>query len=92
MENIKKFEKYKMDIEGGEIAEEYVKYIVSKYIDSYEDTTLEEVYVDLVKRDDLDETQADIIRHELLSYTASLYNEAKKVRNILTINAEKYNL
>jgi hypothetical protein len=91
MENIKKFEKYTIDIDLGEIGEEYAKYIISKFIDS-DDITLEKVYADLINRDDLDDSQAYIIKNEILVYLSYLINEAKKIRDILTINAEKYNL
>lgn len=92
MKDIKRFEKYKMDIDQGDLGEEYAKYVVSKYIDSPDNITLEKVYADLVNKDNLDESQAYIIKNEILVYISYLLNEAKKIRDILTINAEKYNL
>lgn len=45
---IKKFEKYNIDIENGDIPEEYAKLIISAYIDKdLDDISLEDVFADI---------------------------------------------
>lgn len=92
MKNIKKFEEYKIDVEGDDIAIEYVKYIISQYCDRKNDESLESVYADVIKGDDLDEDQAYIIKNELQDYLYNLYEEAEKIRKIIEIDANKYNI
>ena len=55
MKSIKKFEEYELDVDGGEIAEEYAKVIISKYIEDGENT-LEYVYNSVIRGDELYET------------------------------------
>jgi len=89
------FEQYELDVDGdGGIAEEYVKLIISTYIDKQhlEHVTLEKVYRDVVKGDDLDESQCEIIRDELKIYITFLLRYAKQIRKIFEIDAEDYNL
>lgn len=88
---IKKFESYTIDNDG-DIAEEYSKLIISTYIDKKDDETLESVYAEIVKGDDLDEDQAYIIKNELQDYLYRLYEESTKIRPIIEIDASKYNI
>jgi hypothetical protein len=89
---IKKFENYDIDIENGEIPEEYAKLIISKYIDSELDNiSLEDIFADIIKNDNLYE-EANIIKHEMLTYIKKLFNETRGIRDIYEIDAEKYNI
>ena len=87
---IKKFESYKLG--DDDITIEYCKLIISTYIDKKDDETLESVYADIVKGDELDENQAYIIKNELQDYLYNLFEDAKKIRPILKIAASKYNI
>ena len=91
-ELIKKFEEYTLDIDGGEIAEEYAKLILSTYIDKKDGESLESVYKDIIVGDQLDEDQAYIIKNTLQDYLYTLFDEAKDIRKILDIESTKYNL
>ena len=94
MKPIKKFEKYELDIENGEIANEYAKLIISTYLDKdgYGNDTLESVYAEIVKGDEIEKDQAYIIKQELMECLFDLYKEAKNIRPILEIELKKYNL
>jgi len=94
MKSVKKFEEYEMDTDYGEIANEYSKLIVSRYIDKKEDDdeTLESVLAQVVEDDELEEEQQMWIISELQDYLLKLYRESKKVRTLLNIKANKYNL
>ena len=94
MKNIKTFEKYKnFDAEYSDIAEEYAKLIISEFIDRQDDvSTLESVYAEIVKGDELEEDQAIMIKESLVDYLSSLSQEAENIRDIEEIEAEKYNL
>jgi len=88
---IKNFEKYRFDIDS-DIAEEYVKIIISKYIDlKLDGKTLENIYYDTITIDHMEE-QEDIIKQEILNFIKNLYSEANKIRTIEEIDASKYNL
>ena len=93
---IKKFfEHYELDVDAyNGIAEEYVKLIISTYIDKQDldGVTLETVYRDIVKGDDLDESQCEIIRDELKIYIKYLLTDAMKIRKVFEIDAATYNL
>ena len=91
MKKIKKFEEYELDVDGGEIAQEYAKLIISTYIDRTNET-IESVYAEVIKGDQLDEDQAYIIKQELQDYLYNLYEESSKIRKIIDIDAKKYNL
>jgi hypothetical protein len=91
MKNIKKFEEYKFEYDD-DIATEYTKLIVSKYIDKKNEETLESVYYDVVKGDDLDEDQAYIIKNTMQVYLYNLYLESKDIKTIIGIEANKYNI
>ncbi len=87
------FEQYELDLDNGEIGEEYAKMIISKFIDKDADgSTLEQIYKDVVKADNLDEDQAFFVRQDLIIYTKDLLNQAQKIRDIYKIDAETYNL
>ena len=88
---IKKFEKYEFDLDN-EISKEYVKLIISTYIDKKNDETLESVYADIITGDELDEDRAYIIKNELQDYLYELFKEAKDIKKIIEIDAKKYNL
>jgi len=89
---IKKFEKYEIDQEY-EIGEEYAKFIISQFMDRESGgSTLESIYAEIVKGDDLDEVQEEIIRHEIIEYAKHIYDDAKKIRELQEIDADKYNL
>ncbi len=89
---IKKFENYNFNY-NEDISTEYAKYILSKYMDDEIDNniSLEEVYVDTIKKDELND-QATIIKYELISYLENLLEKAKDIRSIYKIDANKYNL
>ena len=88
---LKRFEAYTLDTED-DIAIEYAKLIVSTYIDKKNEETLESVYVDIIKGDEIDESEAYIIKNELQDYLYSLYKEAAKIIKIQDIETSKYNL
>jgi len=90
---IKRFnEKYEIEYENN-IAIEYAKCILSEFIDKInDDITLEEVYFDFIKGDDLEQDQADMIKSELMRLLLDTLKEAKTLREIHKIEAEKYNL
>jgi hypothetical protein len=88
MKSIKKFEEYELNLDEGEIAEEYVKVILSKYIDSGDEETLESVYNNVIRGDELEEDQADIIKQEITEYLYNLWEDSKNIQNII----DKYNL
>ena len=87
---IKKFESYKLG--DDDITIEYCKLIISTYIDKQDDETLESVYADIIKGDELDDDQAYIIKNELQDYLYNLFQDAKKIRPIIEIEASKYNI
>lgn len=92
---IEKFnEKYKnFDAEYSDIAEEYAKLIISEFIDKQDDiSTLESVYANIIKGDELEEDQAIMIRESLINYLSALCEDAENIRDIEDIEAEKYNL
>lgn len=91
MKKVKKFEEYTLDVDG-EIAIEYVKLIISKYIDKKNDESLESVYADVIKGDDLDKEQAYIIKNEMQDYLYNLFEDAKKIRSLIEIEKDKYNI
>jgi len=90
---IKLFEEYKLG-SGGDIAMEYAKQIISKFIDKdiTENLTLEQIFHKIVKDDDLDESQQHIIIQELIEYTYNLNGKARQVRTLLKSTTDKYNL
>jgi len=90
---IKLFEEYKLD-SGGDIATEYAKQIISKFIDKdiTENLTLEQIFHKIVKDDNLNESQQHIIIQELIEYTYNLNDNANQVRTILKSTTDKYNL
>jgi deoxyxylulose-5-phosphate synthase len=89
---IKKFEKYNIDIENGDIPEEYAKLIVSQYIDTdLDNISIEDIFADIIKSDQLYD-QADIIKQEMLTYIKKLFNDTRKIRSIEEIDAQKYNI
>lgn len=92
---VQKFEKYKWNIDSGNIATEYAKVIISKYIDEETDTSVadfERIYLNVINGDELDTDQADIIKSEMIEYLEYLTKNAKKIRPLHEIEAEKYNL
>lgn len=88
---IKKFEAYQID-EEDDIVIGYTKLIISIYLDKKNGETLESVYADVVKGDEIEEDNANIIKNELQDYLYNLYEEASKIRSIVEINANKYNI
>ncbi len=95
MKNIKTFEKYEnFDAEySGDIAEEYAKLIIAEFIDRQDDiSTLESVYAEIIKGDELDEDQQLMIHESLIRYLKDLHKDAKKIRTLEEIESEKYNL
>jgi len=92
MKIVKKFEEYTIDLDGGDISYEYTKLIISTYIDKKDEVTLESVYADIIKGDDLDEDQAYIIKNTLQDYLFELYEESRNIRPIVEIDANKYNV
>ena len=90
--NLKKFEEYEIDNDGDNIAIEYAKYIISEYLDKKNDETLESVYSEIIKGDKLDEELEYIIKNELQDYLYNLYENARKIRKIIKITADKYKL
>jgi hypothetical protein len=85
---IKRFnEEYELDVDGGEIAEEYAKVILSKYIEDGENT-LEHVYNSVIRGDELEEDQAFMIKDAMIDYLKNLLSDAEEVQNIV----DKYNL
>lgn len=90
---VQKFnEKYDLDLEYDDITVEYAKLIISTYIDKKNEETLESVFLDVIKGDDLDDDRAEMIKPELLNYIKNLYNDAKSIRQIHEIESDKYNL
>ena len=92
---VQKFnEKYNnFNSEYSDITEEYAKLIISEFIDKQDDvSTLESVYANTIKLDDLDEDQAIMIREGLIDYLKQLVEDAENIRDIEEIEAEKYNL
>jgi len=92
MKSIKKFEEYELDVDGGEIAEEYVKLIISEFIDKKNDETLESVYADVIRDDQLDDEQEYIIKNELQDYAYTLFEQSKNIRKLIEIDSKKYNI
>lgn len=95
MKNIKTFEKYEnFDAEySGDITEEYAKLIIAEFIDRQDDiSTLESVYAEIIKGDELDEDQQLMIHESLIRYLKDLHKDAKKIRTLEEIESEKYNL
>ena len=91
MKIVKKFEEYEMDLDGGDIVDEYVKLIISTYIDKSESETLESVYKNIIEREYIEE-QEYIIKDGLIKYLKNLYEDSKKIREIYAIDADKYNI
>ena len=89
---IQKFEKYSMDMDNGDIAEEYAKLIISQFIDTDEKFNLEGVFIDTIKIDNLDEDNANMIKQGMINYLEYLLICAKKIRMMHEIDAEKYNV
>lgn len=93
---IKKYtEKYEFTYDG-DIATEYAKFIISKFLDEDEDgKTLEEIFYEIAK-DELvegeDEDRANFVKNEILLITKQLYDMAKKIRPLEQIAGDKYNL
>jgi hypothetical protein len=95
MNKIKKFfEQYNLDVDSDSgIAEEYVKLIISTYIDKQNDgVTLEKAFIDVITGDELDDSHVYIIKNELQDFLYNLYEDAKKIREVVEIDANKYNL
>jgi len=94
--DIKKFEQYKFDDDNDNIGAEYAKIIISKFIDN--DTTfskkltLENILHEIVKDEELDESQQYIIIQELIDYTHTLNSNANQVKTIFESEQEKFNL
>jgi hypothetical protein len=90
----KTFEEYKdFDVEySGDISEEYAKMIISEYIDKKDDSTLESVYAEIIKGDQLDEDQEIMIQESLTNYLKQLYKDSKKIRNVVEIDSNKFNI
>lgn len=91
MKSVKKFEEYELDLENSNFTNEYAKLIISTYLDKKDDETLESVYAEIIEGDELEEQQNLIIR-ELQMYLLVLWKESKKVRTLINISANKYNL
>lgn len=90
---IKKFENYTIDIDGGEISEEYAKLIISKFIDEQlNERSLENIFHETIKEDQLDQEQANMIKYAMIDYLKYLVEKTKGIRQIHEINAEDYNL
>lgn len=88
---IKKFEKYELDIDG-EIAEEYAKLIISTYLDKKNEESLEEIFADIIKGNNLQESEEYIVKNTLQDYLYQLFEEAKEIKKIYQIGSKKYNL
>ena len=89
---LKRFEKYQLDIDSGEIDQEYCKLIISTYLDKKNDETLESVYAKIIIGDEIEEGNAYIIKNEMQDYLYNLYEEAKKIRSIIEIKKDKFNI
>jgi len=89
---LRKFEEYTLNVNGDDISEEYVKLIISTYLDKQDDSSLESVYATIIKGDELDEDQAYIIKNELQDYLYNLYTESKDIRKIVEIDSSKFNI
>lgn len=93
---IKKYsEKYEFTYDG-DIATEYAKFIISKFLDEEEEKTLEDIFYEIAKSDDLidegNDDRASFVKDEILLITKQLYDMAKKIRTVDEIAASKYNL
>lgn len=88
---IKKFEKYELDLDG-EIAEEYAKLIISTYLDKKNDESLESVFAEIIRKDELGEDEEYIIKNILQDYLYNLFEDASKIKKVHEIEAKKYNL
>ena len=88
---LKRFEAYTIDTDD-DIAIEYAKLIISEYIDKKNDETLESVYADIIKGDEIAESEAYIIKNQLQDYLYGLFEEDKEIRKIQDIATSKYNL
>ena len=90
---LKKFEKYIVDLEGGDdISLEYAKLIISTFIDNSNKESLESVYADIIKGDDLDETQEAMIQESITFLLKNWYIASKSIRKVIEIDANKYNV
>ena len=90
---IKKFEEYTLDVDTGDMAEEYAKLILSTYIDKQDGESLESVYKEVIVGDKLDDQeQEEVIKTALTHYLHKLYKDSKYIRNVLDIESNKYNL
>jgi len=90
---LKKFEKYIVDIDGGDdISLEYAKLIISTYIDNSNNESLESVYADIIKGDDLDEEQEAMIQESLTFLLKNWYIASKNIRKVVEIDKDKFNI
>lgn len=87
-------EKYNIDLDSDDIAIEYAKHIISEFIDKEnEGITLEKVFYDIVKGDEIDKIEMEShVKVEIVFYLDYLLKEAKKIRKIPQIEADKFNL
>lgn len=94
--NIKKFEKYKMELDFSDISTEYAKKIISEFIDSdLNDVSLEEIFYKNGKYGQL-EDHDEIIRNTIIDYLEKMLKSAKKLRSLkeigLDLETKNYNL
>jgi len=93
---IRKFnEKYEIDLDG-DIAREYAKLIISEFLDRENDEiTLEDIYKENLEdfiEDDDDDFREDIIKAEIIEVLDMLKIQARKIRRLMDIDIQKYNL
>lgn len=90
---IKKFEEYKFPMEHNDIADEYAKIILSKFIDEdLDDISMQKIYNDIIKEEELEEDQEKSILDSLYRYSTELAKKASKVKTLISSEASKYNL
>ncbi len=68
------------------------KLIISTYLDKKNDETLESVYAKIIIGDEIDKGSAYIIKNELQDCLYNLYEDAKKIRSIIEIEKDKFNI
>lgn len=90
---IQKFEKYNIDMNCDDIAEEHAKLILSEYLDKMSDgLTLEDVFRNVVDTDELEEDIEYMIKQALIELTYNIKNDVSKLRTKMEYDSDKYNL
>lgn len=96
---IKRFnEKYEVDTDySSGISEEYAKLIVSEYLDRVDKddnkiVTLQDVFNEIIKGDELEEDQEILIIEDLKDLGVDIAKQASKLKTSEEYHASKYNL